>query len=124
VLVAHDISGIESHQLVIGSGAIRSEVIRNVRGWTDVEWAAAKERLRERELLDADGLLTEAGTVLRARIELLTDELAMQPYADAMDESALSGLTATLQPVAAALVGSGLIPVPNPIGVDPIASSA
>jgi hypothetical protein len=50
------------------------------RGWTQQEWDAAVERLRERGLLDADGELTERGTALREEIEAETDRLDRAPY--------------------------------------------
>ena len=50
------------------------------RGWTQQEWDAAVERLRERGLLDADGELTERGAALREEIEAETDRLDRAPY--------------------------------------------
>ncbi|MFG2725764.1 hypothetical protein [Streptomyces canus] len=50
------------------------------RGWTQQEWDAAVERLRERGLLDADGELTERGGALREEIEAETDRLDRAPY--------------------------------------------
>ncbi|MET9871221.1 hypothetical protein ABZZ16_34770, partial [Streptomyces sp. NPDC006386] len=43
------------------------------RGWTQEEWDAARDRLRERGLLDAAGELTERGAALRQEIEQETD---------------------------------------------------
>lgn len=54
--------------------------VRSTRGWTDEEWKAAQERLRERGLLGADGELTDAGTALRASLEDGTDALDLAPY--------------------------------------------
>ncbi|MEU3183273.1 hypothetical protein ABZ707_03535 [Streptomyces sp. NPDC006923] len=50
------------------------------RGWTAEEWEAAKERLRARGLLDAEGELTPAGTELRTGLEDETDRLDRAPY--------------------------------------------
>ncbi|WP_406064123.1 hypothetical protein OG462_35410 [Streptomyces sp. NBC_01077] len=50
------------------------------RGWRRDDWEAARERLRGRGLLDADGELTEAGTALRAEVEEHTDRLDAAPY--------------------------------------------
>jgi len=50
------------------------------RGWSRADWEAAAGRLRERELLDAEGELTEAGVALRNEIEARTDRLDRAPY--------------------------------------------
>ncbi|WP_329284878.1 SCO6745 family protein [Streptomyces sp. NBC_00691] len=50
------------------------------RGWGRTDWEAAVERLRERGLLDAEGELTEAGTVVRDELEEHTDRLDAAPY--------------------------------------------
>ncbi|KDN72625.1 SalK [Streptomyces olindensis] len=50
------------------------------RGWTQEEWDAARDRLRERGLLDGAGELTERGAALRQEIENETDRLDRAPY--------------------------------------------
>ncbi|GAA3052120.1 SCO6745 family protein [Streptomyces glomeratus] len=50
------------------------------RGWSQEDWDAACERLRERGLLDSAGELTEAGTALRGDVEAETDRLDRAPY--------------------------------------------
>jgi hypothetical protein len=49
---------------------------RATRGWSDEDWQAAEARLRDRELLDDDGL-TAAGRALRADVEARTDAAAL-----------------------------------------------
>ena len=49
---------------------------RATRGWTDDEWRAAEDRLRERELVDDDGL-TVAGRAVRVEVEARTDAAAL-----------------------------------------------
>ncbi|MFF3742594.1 SCO6745 family protein [Streptomyces kronopolitis] len=51
------------------------------RGWSEEDWRAAQERLRERGLLDAEGELTGAGVELRKDLERATDRLDRAPYA-------------------------------------------
>ncbi|BBA98896.1 hypothetical protein RVR_5269 [Actinacidiphila reveromycinica] len=60
--------------------AFTPDFARATRGWSQEEWDAGCERLRERGLLDADGALTPAGTELRREIEDTTDRLAVDPY--------------------------------------------
>ncbi|MBW5486362.1 hypothetical protein GPJ59_32010 [Streptomyces bambusae] len=54
--------------------------LQATRGWTEEDLDAAKRRLRERGLLDADGELTEDGVALRERVETETDRLDAAPY--------------------------------------------
>ncbi|TJZ56922.1 hypothetical protein FCH28_05355 [Streptomyces piniterrae] len=54
--------------------------IMATRGWAEEDWAAARERLRERGILDAEGELTEAGVQLRENLETATDRLDRAPY--------------------------------------------
>ncbi|MGR8010692.1 SCO6745 family protein [Streptomyces hypolithicus] len=68
------------------------EFARQSRGWTDPQWDAAQERLRDRGLLDAEGGLTTAGGDLRREVEELTDRLAVAPYAH-LGESGVERLT-------------------------------
>jgi hypothetical protein len=118
-LVAADISGIESHQLIVGSGYIADEPIRASRGWDEDDWLAAKDRLRARGLIDDTGALTTAGQSERERIEAITDELAMQPYRDGLTEAGLDLLPSLLRPMARAIRDADILVFPNPMGLEP-----
>jgi hypothetical protein len=50
------------------------------RGWSQEEWDATADRLRDRGLLDKAGELTERGVALRKDIETVTDRLDRAPY--------------------------------------------
>jgi hypothetical protein len=52
---------------------------RATRGWTDEEWSEAEARLRERGLVDDDGL-TAAGRALRVDVEARTDAAAVEGW--------------------------------------------
>ena len=54
--------------------------LRKTRGWSDEEYDAATERLRERGWLDADGDFTDLGRDERQRIEDDTDRLAVEGW--------------------------------------------
>ena len=116
LLVANDLSGLEAHQLVVADGRIGDDRLRTARGWSEDEWVAAKDRLRSRGLLAADGLTT-AGRALAAHIESVTDDLASQPYDDGLTETGTELLPSLLRPIAQAVTDSGVVPFPNPIGV-------
>jgi hypothetical protein len=116
LLVGADLSGIEAHQLVVASGAIDDDRLRGVRGWSEDDWAGAKERLVARGLLTPDGDLSDDGAALRDDIERRTDDLAYQPYVDGLTEPGLDLLPSLLSPLGKAVAASGIIPFPNPIG--------
>ena len=118
-LVAADISGVEAHQLMVGSGYIADEPIRASRGWDEDDWLAAKDRLRARDLIDDAGSLTAAGRAERDRIETITDELAMQPYRDGLTEAGLDLMPSLLRPIARAIYDAGILVFPNPMGLEP-----
>ncbi|MFD8743808.1 hypothetical protein [Streptomyces sp. NPDC059616] len=54
--------------------------VLTTRGWHRDDWDAARERLRGRGILDAEGELTEAGVALRAELEEATDRMDAAPY--------------------------------------------
>jgi hypothetical protein len=85
------------------------------RGWTDEEWQAAGDRLEARGWVEAGGL-TAAGRAGRDQIEAATDRAAERALArlSAADRAELAEL---LAPLAAAVIGAGLLRYPNPIGV-------
>ncbi|MDI5967090.1 hypothetical protein POF50_033710 [Streptomyces sp. SL13] len=82
---------------------------QKTRGWSEQEWAAAQERLRERGLLDAAGELTDAGTELRRTVEDTTDRLAFAPYRH-LGEEGVARLTELAAPLTRLLLEAGAIP--------------
>lgn len=82
---------------------------RATRGWSEEEWSAAAERLRDKGLLDAAGELTEAGTALRADLEHETDRLAAAPY-DGLGAAGVARLTDLAGGLAAVALGNGAYP--------------
>ncbi|MFI0901741.1 hypothetical protein [Streptomyces sp. NPDC020983] len=82
---------------------------RATRGWSEEEWSAAQERLRDKGLLDAEGRLTEAGTALRAELEHETDRLAAGPY-DHLGAAGVARLTELAGGFAATALGNGAFP--------------
>ncbi|MFI0720663.1 hypothetical protein [Streptomyces sp. NPDC021224] len=82
---------------------------RATRGWSEQEWAAAEDRLRDKGLLDADGGPTEAGTALRADLERETDRLAAAPY-DRLGADGVARLTDLAGGLAATALGNGAFP--------------
>ncbi|MFJ7085507.1 hypothetical protein ACIQU8_20015 [Streptomyces griseus] len=96
-------------------GAAAPEVFAS-RGWSAAEWGAARQRLRERGLLAADGTATDAGRELRAEVELRTDEGAAAPWR-ALGEPGRERLAQLLGEPWLEVIGSGLLPSENTLGI-------
>jgi hypothetical protein len=112
-----DLDGCEALVMHAVSGAVPAEILRASRNWPEDEWALAVERLRGRGLLDETGSATNAGREMRAEIEVDTNRLAGQPYAEIGAEQT-ERFTELLRPLARAVVRSGGFPSVNPIGLD------
>src|SRR6185312_4460849 len=69
VLADEALDGCEALVLAAASGRVPRDTIREDRGWTEEEWAAATDRLRSRDLVDAHGDATDHGRRERERIE-------------------------------------------------------
>lgn len=95
-------------------GAAPVEVFAS-RRWTDEEWAAARERLAGRGLVDADGVATEAGHRLRDEVERRTDELAAAPWR-ALGPAA-GRLAQLVAPVTQTVVATGMLPAQSTLGI-------
>jgi len=115
-LSAAGIDPCEAHVSQIAASGAPPETIQPYRGWSDDDWAAAADRLRERGWLDRGGRLTEAGRSGRDQIEHDTDRLAAEPL-QRLGEKRAARLLELLAPLTARLVQTGEIPYPNPIGV-------
>ncbi|RSD21746.1 SCO6745 family protein [Amycolatopsis eburnea] len=80
-LVLNGLSGLEALVTHVATGrGFLTATAKLTRGWSDEQWAAAEARLRERGLLDAESLLTEAGNALRDRVEVATEAAARGPW--------------------------------------------
>jgi hypothetical protein len=94
-------------------------LLQDARGWTDVDWEAAADRLRVRGLLGPDDRLTAAGRDVRGGVEARTDLAAAVPWR-ALDEREQTAVLSALRPVGALLAGTVPIRVPNPMGWEPL----
>jgi hypothetical protein len=80
-LVLAGLSGPEAAVSYVATGSSMPEdLLRATRGYSEDEWNATKDQLRDRGLMDAAGTLTDAGVALRASVEAQTDEAAAAPY--------------------------------------------
>ena len=107
-----------SHALVLQAATGRSpeDGLRSNRGWSDEDWTAAAQALRDRGLVDGDRRITAAGVELRQRIEDETDRLAA-PIVAAIGDAAAEELVSLLQPLATAVMDADAVPPLNNMGV-------
>jgi hypothetical protein len=91
------------------TGAIPAEALRTTRAWSEQEWMAGVDRVRELGWL-ADGselTLGEDGQRRRQAIETRTDELAVYPY-EAIGEDGCARLSVLTGPLSAAVMAADL----------------
>ena len=119
-LTAAGLDGCEALVLFSASEGVPATVFRESRGWSGEEWEDARHRLDARGLMEGDRI-SPAGAELRQSVEELTDELAGAPLTTLTREE-LAALEAGLRSVAGAVLASGEIPFPNPIGLPPAGS--
>ncbi|MFE4795130.1 hypothetical protein ACFRFL_08440 [Streptomyces sp. NPDC056708] len=115
-LADHGLDAPEALVLAAATDRVPREGIQLDRGWSDMEWAAAEERLRSRGLIDADSAVTPRGREERDLIEDTTDRLAarlLRPLTDRMVDALLASLELPTRQV----LEAGLLPFPNPIGL-------
>jgi hypothetical protein len=118
VLVANRMDPIQAHLLKAAAGEAEERVLREGRGWAEEEWRQAADELRTAGLLDERGGPTQSGTALHERIEASTDAVAMRPW-EALGEVDTARLADLLTPLAGAVIDSGTLPMPNPVGLTP-----
>jgi hypothetical protein len=108
----------EAHVTQVAASDASLDTIKPYRGWSDDDWAAATERLRNRGLLDAGGRLSAEGRAARQDIEDTTDRLAVEPI-EHLGTEGTELLLELVAPITARLTETGAIPYPNPVGVPP-----
>jgi hypothetical protein len=80
-LVLARLDAVEAMATHVATGdGLPEALLRATRGWPDTEWDAARERMRQRGIVDAGGALTADGSALRAAIEQQTNDADAAPY--------------------------------------------
>ncbi|GAY09114.1 hypothetical protein [Pseudonocardia sp. N23] len=116
VLVARGIGPLTSHLVKVAADESEPAALQTGRRFTDGAWQSGIDDLRAAGLLDADGALTDAGCALHDDVEAATDAAASQPWR-ALGAEATDRLAELLTPLAGAVLHSGMIPEPNPVGI-------
>jgi hypothetical protein len=117
-LAALLVEGLDPAESLVSFAAIGAASVERFesRGWSPREWAAARDRLAARGLVDEDGIATEAGRELRRRVEDHTDRLAAAPW-QPLGPDAVSRLADLLGEFWVAVLGSGLLPSETTLGI-------
>jgi 3-hydroxyisobutyrate dehydrogenase len=123
VLVSRGLGPIEAHLIKCAAQESDEQGLKTARGFDDVEWEQGRGRLASRGILDAGGNLTDRGHEEHRAVEAATDAASMQPW-QALGAPDSLRLLALLDPIASAVLGTGLIPQASPVGLvwDPLAA--
>lgn len=114
-LLTHGLDPAESLVSFAAVGAASVETFAS-RGWTDEEWAAARDRLASRGLVSGDGAATDRGRELRDSVERMTDDLAYAPWR-ALGEAKAERLGQLTMPILVKVLETGLMPAENTLGI-------
>ncbi|MFJ4437123.1 hypothetical protein [Streptomyces sp. NPDC088923] len=114
-LVAAGLDGIEALVTFASIGAAPRPVFAS-RGWSEAAWQEATSRLADRGLVTPAGTATDRGRALRAEIEHRTDTLATAPW-QALGTASTTRLTDLLATPWLTMIGSGLLPAENTLGI-------
>ncbi|MGP4015673.1 SCO6745 family protein [Saccharopolyspora sp. 5N708] len=91
------------------AGGFTPDSAKKLRSWSDEQWTRAVQQLRERELVDAEGEITEAGLALREEIETATDAMSVAPWS-ALGEAGTAQLFRNGGQLSKALLQAGAMP--------------
>lgn len=106
-LVTEGVSGLEAAVMHVAQGdAWTREPLRQRRGWSTEQWDAACAGLRGRGWLDEQDRFTDEGAAVRARIEQVTDVLALPPW-EHLGEDGCARLRELVRPLSRAVVAAG-----------------
>lgn len=105
-----ELSGIQALITHTATGkGFEKEFARKRRGWSEEQWNDGVDTLRDREILDSEGRLTEHGSDLRALVEDITNDLALAPWA-ALGEDGAARLVEFGSPWRDSVIEQGVFP--------------
>lgn len=108
VLTSRGIDPVEA-TLLDGAWSGKDRFLKATRGWSDEEFAAGSDRLRDRGWFDEAGALTDEGTVARDELEAATDAAALAPWeAFGLDDT--TRLAELMAPLRRAVLDAGVLP--------------
>ena len=104
-LMVEGVGGLESHALLALDMGLPAARFGRLHHLPAAQIDAVLAGLRDRGLIGDDGWLSDAGRVVKRRVEESTDELAAAPYA-ALTPAEQDELVVALEPLAAPLVAA------------------
>ncbi|WP_045743947.1 SCO6745 family protein [Actinoplanes rectilineatus] len=108
-LLMAGLTGLEALILHTATGEVPAKFLRRSRGWSDEQWSAAVEGLRERGLVEGDEpALSDSGRAQRAWVEATTDRLAVPAYT-VLGVEGCARLAELTRPMSRAVVDAGLL---------------
>jgi hypothetical protein len=112
VLSHFGLTGVDSLVIDCASSlGMAKKIVMPMRGWTEAEWAAGRERLADRGLVDPEGRLTPRGTAVRDEVEEETSRLDRQPY-DALGPAEVERLARYVHRLVGTAADAGVFPPP------------
>jgi hypothetical protein len=99
-------SGCEALVMHTAIGVLPAALART-RAWSAAQWAQAAASLRERGLIDADEVATEAGRAHREAVEHQTDLLSLAPL-EVLGETGSLRLRELIRPLSVTIADAGL----------------
>jgi hypothetical protein len=118
-LVSAGLDPCEALVAFAADGRVDADALRDRRGCSVEEGAAASDRLVERGLLDVKGVLTDEGAALRTWVEDRTD-LAAAPSWAALGEQRSERLVKLVNPLVGEIIEKGAFILDNPMGLQPL----
>jgi hypothetical protein len=100
-------------------GRVDANALRERRGWSEQEWAAAVDRLVQRGLVNPDGSVTQEGMALRTWVEDRTDMHAARSWR-ALGEQRCERLVELMNPLVRLIRDNGGFAADNPMGLVPL----
>lgn len=114
VLTAAGLGGCAANALQVATG--RAEPVQQrSRGWSDAQWDAAQESLRDWQWLDEFYAVTDTGRAARQRLEDATDR-ASDTSLGMTTRARIVTVTESLEIIARGVADAGAVPFPNPTG--------
>ncbi|KAA5831974.1 hypothetical protein F1721_19385 [Saccharopolyspora hirsuta] len=105
-----ELNGVQALVLHSSTGeGFKPSAARELREWSESQWAEAEQELRERGLIGDDGGTSQAGLALREEIEAETDAMSMAPWR-ALGESKVEALIDRGRELTRVLLKAGAVP--------------
>jgi hypothetical protein len=110
LLTAAGLSAVEALVAHAGSGEVPDVALRNTRAWSDADWQAGVDSMRDRGWLDAGAalVLSDAGRAHRQQIEDETDRLSVEAYSG-LGEPGCERLRQLCRPWSRSVVDAGAL---------------